>query len=117
MLGAAIRGLFCLLPYRNVTLVTPVILILLSRILRTALKTYGVLRNPYMEGVIHGRTVPVYPDDKGNYRTPADTQIYATMLASRSNHALGIFAPGFKELGDYSVAMWEELHNNARVHG
>lgn len=95
------QGLICLLPYRNIVLVSPVILILVYKILNTILMTAGFLPNHYADGVIHGRTTPVYATEKGARYKECDQQLCAIMLAVRSNHPLGMFAYGFKEVGDY----------------
>ena len=70
-----------------------------------------------MDGVIDGRTVPVYPDENGNYEKPADTQVCAIVLAVRSNSPLGMFADGFKEVGDYFESMSKEMDRDPTLHG
>ena len=117
IVGAFLQGILCLLPYHNIALVAPVIMLLVFRVLRTALQTVGLLRNPYMDGVIDGRTVPVYPDENGNREKPADTQVCAIMLAVRSNHPLGIFGDGYKEVGDYFEKMSTQLDKSPTIHG
>lgn len=117
MLGALLQGLLCLLPYRNIALVAPVILVLTFQTALAVLRAFGVLPNPYMDGVIDGRTVPVYPTEKGTYDKPADKQVCAIVLAVRSNSPLGMLAPGFKEVGDYFTDMCLELDKNPVAHG
>lgn len=92
-------------------------MLLAYRAIRVLLMTVGLLHNPYMDGVLDGRTVPVYPDEKGSYEKPADAQVCAIMLAVRSNHPLGIFADGFKEVGDYFAKMSKQLDGDPTVHG
>ena len=70
-----------------------------------------------MDGVINGRTVPVYPDNEGNYEKPAGAEVCAIMLAVRSNHPLGILGDGFKDVGDYFTAMSKELDSDPTIHG
>ena len=117
MMGALIQGLLCLLPYRNSALVAPVVLVLTYQIVRTVLISFGVLHNPYMDGVIDGRTVPVFATEKGTREKPADQGVCAIMLAVRSNSPLGMFAPGFKEVGDYFQTMSAELDKQATALG
>lgn len=117
LIGALLQGLLAFLPYRNIALVAPVVTAISFLILRTILMTLGYLRNPYMDGVIDGRTVPVFPDEDGNYEKPADSQVCAIMLAVRSNHPIGMFAPGFKEVGDYFQGMSKELDSDPTITG
>ena len=117
MLGASLQGLVCLLPYRNIALVAPVVLVLSFQSVRTILMAFGLFKNSYMDGVIDGRSVPVYPNNEGQYEKPADSQVCAIMLAVRSNHPLGIFAEGYKEIGDRFASMIKELDNNATAKG
>jgi len=70
-----------------------------------------------MDGVIPGRTVPVYPSEKGVQETPAEKEICAIVLGARSNHPLGMFGPGFKEIGDYMNRMQAELDSTPKTHG
>lgn len=117
-IGALIQGLLCLLPYRNIALITPVILLLGFQVARTLLMSAGILHNPYMDGVLEGKkTALLYPDEKGVYGKPADRSICAIVLAVRSNSPLGMFADGYTEVGDYFVAMSKELDKNPTVHG
>lgn len=113
MLGAFLQGVFCLLPYRNIALVAPIVVVLAIQTGRTLLMAAGVTHNPYMDGVIDGRTVPVYPDQDGTYKKPADDQVCAIMLAARSNSPLGILAAGYQTVGDYFDKMTAELDNNS----
>jgi len=101
LMGALIQGLICLLPYRNIALISPGLLLLAYKLASTLLMTFGLIKHPYMEGVIPGRTAVIYPTEKGSQGKPCDRPLCAIMLAVRSNHPLGMFAPGYKEVGDY----------------
>jgi len=79
--------------------------------------TLGLIKNPYMDGVILGRTVPVYPTEKSAADAPAESSLCAIMLATRSNHPLGIFGPGYTEIGDYFKAMIAQLDKEAATNG
>jgi hypothetical protein len=70
-----------------------------------------------MDGVIVGKTCAQIPDRDGNFSArPSGENIVIFLLGARSNHALGMFAPGFKQLGDYfrdlSVAQSEGAADN-----
>lgn len=117
LLGAVAQGLICLLPYRNIALISPVILFLTLKLLRTALITAGLLPNPNMAGTIPGKTAIMYPSPKGTYDEPASQPVCAIVLAVRSNHPLGMFGPGYKEVGDYFRSMIKLLDANATKHG
>lgn len=66
LLGALIQGAAsALLPYRNIVLVLPLLLVLGYKISTTVLTLAGVLKNPRMEGVIPYRTSIVLPTEKG----------------------------------------------------
>lgn len=106
MLGAVAQGLVSFLPYRNVLLVAPVALIIGYKAVVAFLQTVGVLRNPYMDRSIAERTAILYADEHGNYETPGGGEVCAIMLAAISNHPLGMFAHGYKEVGDrFSVSI------------
>lgn len=70
-----------------------------------------------MKDVHTYRTAIAYPNEKGIYEKPGDSTICAILLSVVSNHPLGMFGPGFKEVGDYFDAMMEELSSDATQHG
>ncbi|KAF2158452.1 hypothetical protein M409DRAFT_31031 [Zasmidium cellare ATCC 36951] len=118
MLGALIQGILSFLPYPNIALVAPVAMVLLFQITRTALQSFGILKNPRMDGVIPGRTAVVYPNEKdGQQNSPGNKQVCAIILSIRSNHPLGMLAKGFKESGDYFDQMLAELDKDATKYG
>lgn len=117
MLGALIQGVLCFLPYRNLLLVGPAAAIILYKIVVVVLQTIGVLRNPLMDGAIPNRTAILYADEHGKYETPAGTEVCTIQLAAVCNHPLGMFAPGFKEVGDRFTAMTKELEADATKYG
>ena len=117
LLGALVQGFLCLLPYHNIALVAPASLALIGLIARTLLITFGILKNPYADGVIEGRTAALYADETGAYEKPGDQQICVIVLAVRSNHPLGLLADGFKDVGDYFNAMCAELDKDPKTHG
>lgn len=119
LFGAVLQSLLILLlPYKNLTLTAPAFGLLIYKTTRLALTCLGLLPNPGMDGVLNYRTVPVFPNEKGGAQdTPAGQTICAMLLSVRSNHPLGIFAPGFKETGDFFKAMISELNANATALG
>jgi heme-degrading monooxygenase HmoA len=118
ILGAAIQGLAHLtLPYRNIVLVLPCFLFLLYKIGNTALLMTGILPNPLMQDVVPRRTAIVYPNEKGEQSTPGDQDMCAIILGVVSHHPLGMFGPGFKEVGDRFREMVTELSADASRHG
>ena len=70
-----------------------------------------------MDDVIDGRTVPIFPDENGNRDKPGEEQICAIILAQRSNHPLGIFADGYKDVGMYFSKMLAKLEKESTAHG
>lgn len=109
MLGALVQGLLNFLPYRNLLLVAPVALLMLYKIATALLQTFGILHNPWMDGVIDHRTAIVYANEHGEHEKPGDSEVCTIMLAARSNHPLGMLGPGFKEVGDRFTLMTNEL--------
>lgn len=91
--------------------------ILAIRLAETLLQVAGVLKNPRMEGVIPGSTTCFFPDEQGSYSgSPSATPIAVLHISVRSNHPLGMLAPGFKEIGDYfsNCVKWLEEDSHAR---
>ncbi|KAL1311867.1 hypothetical protein AAFC00_001939 [Neodothiora populina] len=122
LIGAVLQGTFMMvLPYRNIALVAPLALILLYRIAVPLAMHFGLIRNTYMDGVLPGRTVPVFADEYGNRdkgrEQISDREMCVIMLAARSNHPLGILAPGFKYVGDVFKEMITELNETAEESG
>ncbi len=117
MFGALLQGLLSFLPYRNIMLVAPVALIILYKSAVALLQTFGLLKNPYMDGVIPQRTAILYANAHNQHSTPGGDEVCAILLASRSNHPLGMFAPGFKEVGERFTWMTKEMEKSPTEHG
>ena len=119
MLGALLQGLLCFLPYRNIALIAPVVMVLGFQVARTLLMSFGITENIYMDGVINGRTVPVFPSKEGAQDKPAAAGVCAIMLAVRSNDPLGIFelSGGFNGVSDRFTEMSKQLDANATTYG
>jgi len=117
VIGGVIQGLLCLLPYRNIAVVAPGIMFLAFKATRTILQTLGVLRNPYMDEIVRGRSVPVFADETGVQQDPAQTKICAILLGARSNHPMGVFTLPFKGTADRFEAMIRALDENPTKNG
>ncbi|KAJ9479291.1 hypothetical protein PHBOTO_002773 [Pseudozyma hubeiensis] len=118
LLGASAQcSLVGLFGARLWTLGLPV-LVLGSRLIKTILQTTGVIRNPFLDGVIHGRTTCHFPDQDGEYKGPASNKSMAVLLISvRSNHPMGVAAPGMKELGETFSACVKWLEEDSHERG
>ncbi|CBQ73210.1 conserved hypothetical protein [Sporisorium reilianum SRZ2] len=94
------------------------VVVLGLRLLKTLLQTAGLLRNPYMDGVIRGRTTCHFPGKDGSYTGPSSNRSMAVLLISvRSNHPMGVLAPGMKELGAFFSGCVEWLEEDADARG
>lgn len=114
LLGALIQSAaFAWLPYRNIVLVLPVLLILGFKATSTLLKLTGIIENEYMKNVIPSRTTAVFPNEKGGEEKAGGSTVCAILLAVVSNHPLGMLAPGYKEIGDRFDNMVDELSADA----
>ncbi|KAL2256726.1 hypothetical protein VTK26DRAFT_1222 [Humicola hyalothermophila] len=116
-LGALTQGIASyFLPPRHALL--PVTFLLLYRGLRSVLMAQGVLPNSQMDGVVMGKFTAQIPGPDGSPPTaPADQDVAAILLGARSNHALGIFAKGFREVGEHLDAMIVDLHEHGEKYG
>ncbi|PTB41113.1 hypothetical protein M441DRAFT_58548 [Trichoderma asperellum CBS 433.97] len=109
-IGAVVQGLLVVF-VRPTFAVAPAALVLLYRLSRTMLQSFGVLRNPLMDEILMGKFSVQIGDEHGNAPTDsAQQQVAVIMLGARSNHPLGIFGPGFKQIGDYFGAMIDRLN-------
>ena len=109
-----------MLPYRNIAVVMPAALVLLYRISIPLAKVFGLIRDDSMDGVIPGRIVPVYADANGQREGKeaiGNKDLCVIMLAARSNHALGLLAPGYKAVGDFMTSFVQDLSDNAEENG
>ncbi|KAL7926000.1 hypothetical protein ACQKWADRAFT_281492 [Trichoderma austrokoningii] len=108
-IGAVIQGLLVVF-VRPTYAVAPAALILLFRLSRTILQSLGILRNPLMDEVLMGKFSAQFGDAAGNAPTESSqNQIAIIQLASRSNHPMGIFGPGYKQIGTFFREMIVKL--------
>ncbi|KAL6905140.1 hypothetical protein GGI43DRAFT_398972 [Trichoderma evansii] len=109
-IGAVVQGLLVVF-VRPTYAVAPAALILLYRLSRTMLQSFGVLRNPLMDEIIMGKFSVQIGDEAGNAPTESSQNSMAViMLGARSNHPMGMFGPGFKQVGDFFGAMIDNLN-------
>jgi hypothetical protein len=117
-MGACCQSLlFLVLPTRYALTAATVMLGL--RFLNKSLIALGVLHNPAMDGVILKKTTAQVRDKDGNYSAngASGEKIVVLLLGFKSNHPFGVFAPGFKEMGDYFNRMSVELSEGAADNG
>nr|POE46774.1 monooxygenase [Quercus suber] len=78
----------------------------------------GWMRNTYMDNVIPKKFAAQFPDTDGQHGTrPADSDVVVFLIGTRSNHPLGILAPGFKDMGTFFPNMVKDLEANAEEFG
>lgn len=112
LLGASVQCSLVAIFGARIWIVGLPILVLVLRFVRAVLQVYGVLHNPHMDHVISGRTTCHFPSPDGSYSgSPADQSLAVLLITARSNHPFGLFAPGFRQAGEYfgkCVAWLEE---------
>ena len=115
--GACIQSLLVL--YLPTTIaIFPTIIILLSRIIISALQGHGLLSHPGFNNVRWGRMTAQIPNEDGSFSTTAcDKDIVVFIIATRSSHAQGRFAPGLNEITDYFRKMWQEVERSREKWG
>ncbi|KAL4905228.1 hypothetical protein BDW74DRAFT_178231 [Aspergillus multicolor] len=97
LIGAVLQGLAIRL-FGLVTLF-PTASIVLYRVLDHLLMTFNITHNRYMSDVLRTKVSGQYPQSNGEFTaTPAAESIVVFHLGARSNHPLGILAPGMLEL-------------------
>lgn len=96
----------------------PVFLILAARFSDSLAITCGLKRNHYMDDAVLHRVSPQIPDQDGNFHDDSSNEkVVVFMLGAKSNHPLGIFAPNFKETGDFLNNMTKALEQNSVENG
>ncbi|KAK8116684.1 uncharacterized protein PG998_004965 [Apiospora kogelbergensis] len=110
-IGAVGQGLLvACLPFKYAVL--PAQALLGYRLGKALLMHGGLLKNSQAEGVIQGKFTAQVPGPDGAVPTlPSENPICLLVLAARSNGPLGIFAPGFREVGKYMESMRAALED------
>lgn len=96
----------------------PAILYLLLTALDTALVSTGLKSNPYMKDIIPKKFSAQIPDASGNHGSqPANQDIVVFLIGTRSNHPLGILAPGMLTSTKYFQGLTATLEEHAEDFG
>ncbi|CZT25679.1 uncharacterized protein RCC_11348 [Ramularia collo-cygni] len=115
-MGAVVQGSL-LLAIGRLALV-PAVALLLYRTLDTYAMVVGFKENKYMKHVITQKVSAQIPDENGKFGSkPASSAITVFLIGARTNHPLGAFGPGFKELGGYFEQMSKDLDRHADEFG
>ncbi|KAF2670082.1 hypothetical protein BT63DRAFT_424047 [Microthyrium microscopicum] len=115
-LGATLNGLL-FLSIGRIALIIPVVL-LLAKTTDALLMVYGLKRNSWANNVINTKFSAQIPEDDGTYGpTSASSGVTVLLIGARSNHPMGILAPGFKEVGDYMIKMQKDSSARAQEYG
>ncbi|KAK7538492.1 uncharacterized protein J3D65DRAFT_552534, partial [Phyllosticta citribraziliensis] len=116
-LGACLQSLLFLVAGR-IALV-PAFVLIFYRIVDTALMVKGIKPDPEaMDNIIRNKYTVLYPDGQGKYTgKPANKDIVVFMIGARSNHPLGLLAPGFGTMGDYFDSMCKDIEARSEEYG
>ncbi|WKT53566.1 hypothetical protein QSH57_004128 [Fusarium oxysporum f. sp. vasinfectum] len=87
--------------------------------LRAIALVLGVSKNRYLDNNIPGKWAVHFPDSTtGEFsEEPADADVCVIILAARSNHPLGMFAPNYKTLFEFGNKNVADLEANAPENG
>ncbi|KAJ5994166.1 hypothetical protein N7451_009890 [Penicillium sp. IBT 35674x] len=117
LLGAVAQGL-AVLALPAFYAILPAMVILSYRVIDTFLMTVGLKKNRFMDNVIMGKFTGQIPNSEGVYSSkPADENVVSFQLITRSNHPLGIFAPGAREIATLAQNMYAQLAKERETYG
>merc|ERR1711977_339961 len=120
-MGGLLQSLtILLLPIRPIYALLPTFGLAIWKVTILVLKVYGVVENPLMEGVQHGRLSAVFPPsqigEKGMFRPVGESvggqEMCILLLSNRCNHPLGLFYTKYREMGTYAKEMYKELEKD-----
>lgn len=115
-LGAAVQGLLFLAVGRIALL--PAFALLAYRAFVTYAMSIGWIRNSYMDGVIMKKFSAQFPDENGNFNgKPVSNDVVVLLIGTRTNHPLGMLAPGLKDFGGFFNDMAERLEKHGEEYG
>ncbi|KAH8728468.1 hypothetical protein GQ44DRAFT_724463 [Phaeosphaeriaceae sp. PMI808] len=119
LIGALLQGVsHVLLPYPNIALLLPALLVLTYKAGKTLLILASILPNPSMSNVIQYRTTPSFPSrETGAQDNGSARRMCAILLSVVSHHPLGMLAPGYREVGRRFDEMMLEVSESATIHG
>ncbi|GAB1199717.1 hypothetical protein APSETT444_009074 [Aspergillus pseudonomiae] len=116
LLGGLLQGL-AVMVFGTYALI-PTMLILLYRTTDHLLMAANITRNRYMDGVIQTKFSAQAPNTDGTFgKELASESIVVFHLGARSNHPLGLLAPGFPEINRQVIAMNREMNSNPVKYG
>ncbi|EXK76147.1 hypothetical protein FOQG_19093 [Fusarium oxysporum f. sp. raphani 54005] len=116
--GACAQSLLvCLAPHA--WSLAPAAVLLGWRLADTLLMVLGVSKNRYLDDNIPGKWTVHFPDSTtGEFsERPADADVCVIIVAARSNHPLGMFAPNYKTLFEFVNKNVADLEANAPENG
>lgn len=115
--GACAQSILFLTLPRHVALL-PAVILLLLRLAKGVLITQGYIHNTYTDGAfMHKGTAPIPNDDGSIPAKAADKGLVVFILGANTNHPMGLFAPGFKNVGDFIQNMWKDAEANREKWG
>ncbi|KAF3397143.1 hypothetical protein DPV78_008224 [Talaromyces pinophilus] len=96
----------------------PTAVVILYRVIDHLLMATGIIRNRYMDGVLHTKFSGQYPRPDGSFAAdPAAESVCVFLLGASCNHPLGILAPGVRELSDKAQAMVDAMTADSEKYG
>ncbi|KAI9852343.1 MAG: hypothetical protein M1838_001048 [Thelocarpon superellum] len=108
LIGACLQAtLVLLLP--PMYALTPAAILLALRFLDTLLLTTGIRSNFYMRGSFPGKSNAQVYNEKGELVKAGQEKIAVFLLGAKTNHPLGMFAPGFSTVDTVVELMTAEL--------
>ena len=118
-LGALAQTTLFLLPIPTCLACLPAATYLFLTSLDAYAQATGWRRNTYMADIIPQKVTAVVPDTHtGEYgSTPANAGVVVLLIGTRSNHPLGMLAPGFAKSGEYFTQMATDLDAHAQEFG
>ncbi|KAF3403572.1 hypothetical protein F1880_009575 [Penicillium rolfsii] len=116
LIGGLLQGV-SLLALGPITIL-PTALILTYRVVDNLLMSFGITRNRYLDDVIHTKFSPQIPHKDGSFGSePSRDQVVVLHLGNRSNHPLGLLAPGMKGIGESYMAMVKDMEADPEKSG
>ncbi|KAL9086719.1 MAG: hypothetical protein Q9159_004014 [Coniocarpon cinnabarinum] len=122
LLGAALQCLLFILPLRPTYQYGPCLLAIALKVIDAILVALRLKANPLMINCVPGKHAAVIPNTDGSFSRPDDgfpggEKIAVFLLNSRSNHPLGILAPGYRKLAKFYARMVRDLGSRAEETG
>lgn len=115
-IGASVNSVLVLVVGRIALLIPAVFLI--AKLFNALLIANGIKSNPAMANVISGKFSAQLPNMDGTFGPKAASQgVTVLLIGTRTNHAMGIMAPGFKELGGHMAAMQKDINKRSDEFG